>query len=57
MLELSVIYIKDCTRKFPGDCGQFVRFAVRMPDENARLVVELKRNYGALAGAAGGMHG
>ena len=53
MLESSGIYIKDCTPKFAPGHGQFVRFAVRMPDENIRLISELKRNYLALTTGAG----
>ena len=53
MLESSGIYIKDCTPKFASGRGQFVRFSVRMPDENIRLISELKCNYRALAAAAG----
>jgi histidinol-phosphate/aromatic aminotransferase/cobyric acid decarboxylase-like protein/choline kinase len=53
MLETSGIYIKDCTPKFAAGRGEFVRFAVRLPDENIRLITELKRNYLALTNAAG----
>jgi histidinol-phosphate/aromatic aminotransferase/cobyric acid decarboxylase-like protein/GTP:adenosylcobinamide-phosphate guanylyltransferase len=48
MLAASSIYIKNCTAKFPQGSGEFVRFAVRLPAENLRLVAELKRNYAAL---------
>jgi histidinol-phosphate/aromatic aminotransferase/cobyric acid decarboxylase-like protein/choline kinase len=53
MLEASGIYIKDCTRKFPPGRGEFVRFSVRLPEENRRLAGELKRHYRALGAAAG----
>jgi histidinol-phosphate/aromatic aminotransferase/cobyric acid decarboxylase-like protein len=53
LVESSGIYIKDCTRKFPAGSGEFVRLAVRKPDENAKLISELRRHYQALAAAAG----
>jgi histidinol-phosphate/aromatic aminotransferase/cobyric acid decarboxylase-like protein/choline kinase len=53
MLAASGIYIKTCTSKFPGGRGEFVRFAVRLPAENLRLIGELERNYSALCGAEG----
>jgi histidinol-phosphate/aromatic aminotransferase/cobyric acid decarboxylase-like protein len=53
LLESSGIYIKDCTRKFETGHGEFVRLAVRMPDENLRLVSELKHVYSASAIAVG----
>jgi histidinol-phosphate/aromatic aminotransferase/cobyric acid decarboxylase-like protein/choline kinase len=53
MLEASRIYIKDCTRKFPAGRGEFVRVAVRLPDENRRLVDELQRQYSALGAGSG----
>jgi histidinol-phosphate/aromatic aminotransferase/cobyric acid decarboxylase-like protein/choline kinase len=52
MLQESGIYIKACTRKFPAGRGEYVRFAVRLPDENRRLIEELKRNYAALVAAS-----
>lgn len=50
MIEISGIYIKNCTGKFSGS-GEFVRFAVRLPEENARLVAELKRCYSPIESA------
>jgi histidinol-phosphate/aromatic aminotransferase/cobyric acid decarboxylase-like protein len=41
------IYIKDCTSKF-GDGGEYVRFAVRTPNDNAKLIAALRH---ALSGA------
>ncbi len=44
------IYIKDCTAKFEGR-GEYVRVAVRTPEDNQRLVLELIECVPALAGA------
>jgi histidinol-phosphate/aromatic aminotransferase/cobyric acid decarboxylase-like protein/choline kinase len=48
-LAESGIYVKDCTAKFPPGCGEFLRLAVRLPEENLRLIAELKQTYTALA--------
>ena len=37
MLSKHSIFIKDVSSKF-SDGGKYVRFAVRLPDENERLV-------------------
>jgi histidinol-phosphate/aromatic aminotransferase/cobyric acid decarboxylase-like protein/choline kinase len=36
------IYLKDVSLRFPGD-GAYLRLAVRLPEENARLVEALRR--------------
>jgi histidinol-phosphate/aromatic aminotransferase/cobyric acid decarboxylase-like protein len=38
------IYLKDVSLRFPGD-GAYLRLAVRLPEENARLVDALGDSY------------
>jgi histidinol-phosphate/aromatic aminotransferase/cobyric acid decarboxylase-like protein/choline kinase len=42
MLLKRGIYLKDVSSRFPGD-GAYLRIAVRLPEENTRLVESLRR--------------
>lgn len=42
------ILIKDCTRKYPAGSGEFIRLAVRLPEENLRLVQGINRAFAEL---------
>ncbi len=45
LLRDDGIFIKDCTRKFQSGTGEYVRFAVRTPEDNQKLIRALSRAY------------
>lgn len=45
LMRSNPICIKECTRKFEAGRGELVRFAIRTPAENSRLIDALKEAY------------